>query len=214
MILKIKPKSRRLPTSDIAEPLITVTDIKHFLYCPKIIYFEYVLHAKPMLGSQQKESSELHEEYVKREVRRKGAIYYSPEFKDAEKRFFVNLCSPALNLKGTIDLLIKTGREYIPIEYKNTLSDKGRPWTDHKYQLVAYALLIDENYKTKVKRGYINYLPEEKIIKIDITPTMKTYIKRIISRIIKIISEEKMPKLNVAKNKCTGGCGFKYICFV
>jgi len=203
-----------LPTSDISEPLITVTDIKHFLYCPKIIYFEYVLHAKPMLGSQQKESSELHEEYVKREVRRKGAIYYSPEFKDAEKRFFVNLCSPALNLKGTIDLLIKTGREYIPIEYKNTLSDKGRPWPDHKYQLVAYALLIDENYKTKVKRGYINYIPEEKIIKIDITPTMKTYVKRIISRIIKIISEEKMPKLNVAKNKCTGGCGFKYICFV
>lgn len=212
--MKIKLKSRRLPTSDIAEPLITVTDIKHFLYCPKIVFFEYVLHAKPMLGSQQKESSELHEEYVKKEVRRKGAIYYSPEFKDAEKRFFVNLCSPVLNLKGTIDLLIKTGREYIPIEYKNTLSNKGRPWTDHKYQLVAYALLIDENYKTKVKRGYINYIPEEKIIKIDITPTMKTYIKRIISRIIKIISEEKMPKINVAKNKCTGGCGFKYICFI
>jgi len=206
-------RSLRLPISDVSEPLITVTDIKHFLYCPRIIYYEHVLHAKPIFGSQQKEGRNLHEEYVKKEARRSGAIYYSKEFENAKKMYFVNLCSQNLNLKGTIDLLIIADNEYIPVEYKNTTTDRGHPWTDHKYQLVAYALLIDENYQTTVKRGFINYLQEEKIIKIDITPTMKTHTKRVITQINKIIKEEKIPKISVPKNKCTGGCGFRYLCY-
>jgi len=202
-----------LPTSDISEPLITVTDIKHYLYCPKIIYFEHILHAKPILGSQQREGREQHQEYVRKEARRLGAIYYIPNLREAKKLYFTKLTSKTLNLKGIIDLIIKTNKnEYIPVEYKNTRTDHGRPWTDHKYQLVAYALLIDENYKTNVKRGLINYIPEETIIKIEITQTMKTHVKRIIGNIQKIIREEKPPKIRVAKYKCTGGCGYRYLC--
>ena len=93
-----KLKSRRLPTSDVAEPLISVTDIKHYFYCPRIIYFERVLHAKPQLGSQQEDGGEQHEEYVRRELRRKDAIYYSPDFIGAKKMLFVPLCSAKLSV--------------------------------------------------------------------------------------------------------------------
>ena len=206
--------NQRLPTSDIAEPMISVTDIKHYLYCPRIIYFERVLHAKPMLGSQQLDSQEQHEGYVRKELRRKGAIYYSQEFIDSDKMLFVPLCSPVLNMQGVVDLIIRTKNgEYIPVEYKNTVTNHGRAWTDHKYQLVAYALLIDENYKTNVKRGFINYIPEEEIIGLEITETMKTHVKRIIGNINRILQEEKIPKIRVARNKCTGGCGYKYLCY-
>jgi len=51
-----------LPVSDVAEPYVSVTDIKHYIYCPRLVYFDRVLHAQPVFGSQQEESQELHEE--------------------------------------------------------------------------------------------------------------------------------------------------------
>jgi len=205
-------RRQRLPISDVAEPFIAVTDIKHYLYCPRIVYFEKVLHAAPQLGSQQEESRELHEEYVKKELRRKEAIYYSPEFAKAEKLLFTPLSSPTLSLQGCIDCIIKTEGEYIPVDYKNMLSDKRRCWMDHKYQLTAYAMLIEENYQTRVRRGFINYIPEKHVIQLEITPTMKTHVKRVLGHIKSMIAQEKLPLVRVAKQKCAGGCGYRQIC--
>jgi CRISPR-associated exonuclease Cas4 len=205
-------KKERLPASDIAETFISVTDIKHYLYCPRIVYFEKVLHATPQFGSQQEDSKELHEEYVQKELRRKEAIYYSSEFAEAEKLLFIPLNSPTLGLQGSIDCIIKTGREYIPVDYKNMPSNKGKPWMDHKYQLAAYALLIEENYHTNVRRGFINYMPEKLIIQLEITPTMKIYVKRVLGHIRKMVKKEELPPIRVAPHKCTGGCGYKWAC--
>lgn len=206
-------RRQKLPTSDVTESYVSVTDVKHYIYCPRIIYFERVLHAKPTFGSQQKEGQEKHGVYVQKEMRRKDAIYYSSEFVGAEKLMFISLSSRKLRLTGQLDCIIKTVKdEYIPVEYKNMSSRKGKVWMDHKYQLVAYALLVEENYGTIVKRGFINYVPEQLILKVMIMPTMKTHVKRVIGHIKRIIKEETLPPIRVAKQKCTGGCGYKQIC--
>jgi len=154
-------KRQTLPVSDVAEPYVSVTDIKHYVYCPRLVYFDRVLHAQPVFGSQQEESQELHEEYVRKELRRKDAVYYSPEFFGAEKLLFVQLVSEKLQLQGVVDCIIKTAKgEYIPVEYKNMNSNRGKAYIDHKYQLVAYALLVEENFDATVKRGFVNYIPE------------------------------------------------------
>jgi len=202
-----------LPVSDVAEPLVSVTDIKHYVFCPRLVYFDRVLHVQPVFGSQQEESQELHMEYVRKELRRKDAVYYSPEFVGAEKLLFVPLVSKSLQLQGVVDCIIKTAKsEYIPVEYKNMNSDKGKAYMDHKYQLVAYALLMEENFGTVVKRGFVNYIPEQLILRFEITPSMKTYVKRIVGHIKRIIKEEKLPLIRVSQNKCRGGCGHKQIC--
>jgi CRISPR-associated exonuclease Cas4 len=204
---------QKLLTSDVAEPSVSVTDIKHYIYCPRLIYFDKVLHATPIFGSQQEDSKELHEDYIKKELRRKDAIYYSSEFVGAEKLLFTLLGSGVLGLQGNVDCIIKTAKdEYIPVEYKNMNSDKGKVCMDHKYQLVGYALLVEENFKTVVKRGFVNYLPEELILQLEITPTMKSYVKRVLGHIKRIIKEEELPPIRVAKQKCTGGCGHKQTC--
>jgi len=204
---------QKLPVSDIAEPSVSVTDIKHYIYCPRLIYFDRVLHATPVFGSQQEDSKELHEDYIKKELRRKDAIYYSPEFVGAEKLLFTPLSSSELELQGNVDCIIKTAKEeYIPVEYKNMNSDKGKVCMDHKYQLVGYALLIEENFGTVVKRGFVNYIPETLILQIEITPTMKSYVKRVLGHIKRIIKDEELPPIRVAKQKCTGGCGHKQTC--
>jgi CRISPR-associated exonuclease Cas4 len=204
---------QKLPVSDIAEDFVSVTDIKQYVYCPRIVYFDRVLHATPIFGSQQEDSKELHDDYVKKELRRKDAVYYSSEFVGAEKLLFVSLSSSMLGLQGNVDCIIKTAcGEYAPVEYKNMNSDKGRVCMQHKYQLVGYALLIEDNFKTVVKRGFVNYIPETLILQFEITPTMKSYVKRVLGHIKRIIRDEELPPIRVAKHKCAGGCGHKQTC--
>ncbi|MEM3736992.1 MAG: CRISPR-associated protein Cas4 [Candidatus Bathyarchaeia archaeon] len=206
-------KSQSLPISDVAELLISATDVKHYVYCPRLVYFDRVLHAQPVLGSQQEESRELHIEYVRKELRRKDAVYYSTEFVGAKKLLFIPLVSKKLQLQGVVDCIIKTAKgEYIPVEYKNMESDGGRVYIDHKYQLVTYALLVEENFDTVVRWGFVNYIPERLILKLEVTPTMKSYVKKVIEHIKRIIKEERLPPIRVAKNKCQGGCGHKQTC--
>lgn len=112
-----------------------------------------------------------------------------------------------------MDCIIKTARgEYVPVEYKNMNSDKGRVCMQHKYQLVGYALLIEDNFKTVVKRGFVNYIAETLILQFEITPTMKSYVKRVLGHIRRIIREEELPPIRVAKQKCAGDCGHKQAC--
>jgi len=204
---------QKLPTSDVAEAFISVTDVKHYIYCPRIIYFDHVLHAAPIFGSQQEEGKEQHEDYVRKELRRKDAVYYSPEFIGAEKMLFTMLSSSSLELRGNVDCIIRTVKdEYIPVDYKNMASNGGKAWMDHKYQLVAYALLIEESFSTIVKRGFINYIPEATILELEITPSMKAHVKRVLGHIKRIIREGQLPPIRVAENKCTGGCGYASIC--
>jgi CRISPR-associated exonuclease Cas4 len=204
---------QKLRGSDVAEFFVSVTDVKHYVYCPRLVYFDRVLHATPVFGSQQEEGKESHEDYVGKELRRKDAIYYSPEFVGAEKLLFNPLSSDALGLQGNVDLIIKTAKgEFIPVEYKNMNSDNGRVCMDHKYQLVAYALLIEENFGTIVKRGFVNYIPETLILQFEITPTMKSHVKRVLGHIRRIIQTEELPPIRVAKHKCQGGCGHKQTC--
>jgi len=206
-------RSLRLPTSDVAEAFVSVTDVKHYFYCPRIVYFERVLHARPLLGSQQEDSQLRHEEYVRKELRRKDAVYYSPDFVGAGKRLFVQLSSARLGLQGVLDLLVRTGRgEWVPVDYKMMVSDRGRVWMDHKYQLVAYALLVEDCLGGLVRRGFVNYIPEDLVVGVEITPAMKVHVKRVLGHIKRIIREERLPPIRVAKNKCTGGCGHKQIC--
>ncbi len=207
-------KSQQRPlVSDVAEDFISVTDIKQYIYCPRIVYFDRVLRAKPIFGSQQGDSKELHEDYVGKELRRKDAIYYSPEFVGAEKIMFTSLCSSTYGLQGNVDCIIKTAsNEYIPVEYKNMNSDKGRVCMQHKYQLVGYALLIEDNFNIIVKRAFVDYILEGLILQFEITPTMKIFVKRVLGHIRRIIQDEELLPIRVAKYKCTGGCGHKQIC--
>jgi len=66
----------------------------------------------------------------------------------------------------------------------------------------------------KGRVSQINYIPEKLILKLEISSSMKIYVRRVLSRIKRIIKEEEMPRVRVGKEKCTGGCGFKEVCLI
>ena len=72
--------------------------------------------------------------------------------------------------------------------------------------------LVEENFGTVVRRGFVNYLPEGLILQFEITPTIKSYVKRVLGHIRRIIRNGELPPIRVSEQKCGEGCGHKQTC--
>ncbi len=191
--------------------MITVSDVKQYLYCPKIIYFDHVLHVPKAPDQKLDTGKEKHDDLTGKEKRRKGAIFYDPELDQAEKLFRIPLESSTLGLRGVLDYLIKTDREYIPIDYKFGYSHAGSVHLNHKYQLAAYALLVEDNFRTIVRRGYIHYNRDKINAKIDFTDEMRRRTQKMIREIGNIVEEETEPACTKNPGKCTD-CEYRRYC--
>jgi len=164
------------------------------------------------LGSQQAASRIEHVRLQEKEKRRRTSLQYLHTFAKAKKHFSVPLESKTLRLRGLLDLLIQLDGECIPVEYKYMKSARGKIWTDHKYQLAAYALLLDDRYRTTVKRGFVNYVVEDLVLSCEISDAVKRYTKQLIKKIQELIVRQELPPVTVPISRCTGGCGFYWVC--
>jgi CRISPR-associated exonuclease Cas4 len=173
--------------------MITVSDVKQYLYCPKIIYFDHVLHVPKPPDQKLETGKEKHDSITTKEKRRKGAIFYDQELDQAEKLFRVALESSTLGLRGVLDYLVKTEREFIPVDYKFGSSHNGDVHLNHKYQLAAYALLVEENFKTIVRRGFVHYSKDRVNVRIDLSDEIRNRTLKMIREIGRIIEEEVEP---------------------
>jgi CRISPR-associated exonuclease Cas4 len=196
---------------DAGEDTISVTDVKHYFYCPKIIYFDKVIHADAVLASQQEDARKKHEEKEKKDRRRK-TMFYEKQFPNCVKLFRLHLHSANLGIEGIADCMIVNGEERIPVDYKRMFSNRGSAWTDHRYQLTTYALLMEEEYSTIVRRGFVYYLPEDEAVEVRITESMKTYVKKTIRAIQNVIATGEEPVARIPRSRCSGGCGYLWIC--
>lgn len=196
---------------DESASTISVTDIKHHFYCPKIIYFDKVLHAAPKLASQQEGSKKVHDDTTSRQ-KRNSLLFSNKLFENTEKFFDLRIYSQKLALDGVIDCVVRKGDHYMIIDYKNMYSKKDSMWADHRYQLTAYSILVDEYFCTNVREGFIYYMPEKKFVKTEITDTMKRFLIKNITSIHSVISKEIEPNANTPRSRCSGGCGYLWIC--
>ena len=193
----------------MSEELINVSELKQYVYCPRIIYFSSVLRVNPRFYSQQIEGKVIHDDITKKEARRIGSVI---EFKNSQKIFGLNLESYKLNLKGNLDCLIIKEGEYIPVDYKFMKSNNKKAWLDHKVQITAYSMLVEDNFNKVVKRGYIYYELEDLPVKVLITPSLRKLTKLIIDDIKRIKNYEILPSKTPDISKCKGGCGYLWIC--
>lgn len=191
--------------------MITVSDVKQYLYCPKIIYFDHVLHVPKPADEKLKTGKEKHDSITAKEKRRKGALFYDPELDRAEKMFRVFLESSTLGLRGILDYLVRTDNEFIPVDYKFGLSRNGGVHLNHKYQLAAYALLVEESFKTTVKRGYIHYSKDKVNVQVDLNDEIRRRALKMIREIGRIIQEQIEPIGTRNTGRCTD-CEYSRYC--
>lgn len=184
---------------------LRVSDIKQFIYCPRVVYYQYVLPVDRKITRKMEYGREEHLELDRLEKRRKLKRYGLAE---GERKFHTHLYSPRLELEGKLDMHIVTPSGLFPVEFKHTAS---RVSLNHKYQLTAYAMLLEEHYNTSVRHGFVYLHLRGEVVIVDITPAMRLYVRQIIERINRMIYDQVMPEATRGKNRCTD-CEYRRFC--
>ncbi|RLF09484.1 MAG: CRISPR-associated protein Cas4 [Thermoprotei archaeon] len=185
-------------------PYITVVDVRDYAYCPRVVYFTHVLHLKERITEAMQYGKEHHED--------PPLAPLMPKLKPKHVIKNVELTSSKLKLMGKVDTIVVTKHgEYIPVEVKWSEPRQGKPRRQHKAQLIAYALLIEENYSTTVKRAVIYYSRAGRLIEMPITSQDKRQVKRMIKQIYQVIRSEEMPEVKFKPKQCVD-CGYKCYC--
>jgi len=176
--------------------LIDVSDVVQYLYCPRKVYFlkvQGVRIARPKMELGR----ELHSK-VKRVIRRlEGEVHEN-----------VYLESRRYGIKGCVDAVVKRGDNYVPIDVKySRFKDVFYRW---KMQLVAYAVLIEENYGCEVREGLIYLIQNRKWMEVGIFPEDRKRLKDIIAKVERLIEEGSYPP--AAKSKKCNYCEVAKFC--
>jgi len=119
--------------------------------------------------------------------------------------------SEKLQLKGIIDQIEVYGNEFVPIELKTGSSPKKGIWKNHRVQLGAYALLLEDVFNTKIKEGFVIYLDNNERRHISINPFLRMEVRNLIKKVNSLIQSKTLPKYCDSINKCKV-CGLREQC--
>ncbi len=120
--------------------------------------------------------------------------------------------SKNLGLRGIIDQIEVYQVGFVPIELKTGKTPKEGVWPGHKIQLIAYALLLEEKFKTEVKEGFVHYLDSKQKRHIPLNPFMRLEVKELIKKVNFLLNSDKIPNFEKNQNKCIN-CGLKDDCY-
>lgn len=122
------------------------------------------------------------------------------------------ISSDNLQLKGIVDRIEVYEQGYVPVELKTGKMPKEGMWPGHRIQLAAYAMLIEEKYKTNVKEAFVRYLDAKETRHITINPFMKEEILSLVKEVQELLKKSNIPNYCENRSKCTN-CGLRETCY-
>jgi CRISPR-associated exonuclease Cas4 len=213
--------------------MFTVTDLKQWHYCPRIVYYTYCLPGvrpaptpKMSLGQAANQTAEAREH--RRTLRAYGLKY-------GWRAFDLWLESDQLGLCGRLDMLIANPSnpdrsaepsataaylpeevaELIPVDYKDSSWPPGADRRCAQYnwqvQLAAYALLLESVYGRPVNRGFIYYIPARRARRTPITPDLRRAVYDALTMVAELIQAERYPAPPDDRRRCAA-CEFRRFC--
>ena len=188
--------------------MFTATDLKQYLYCPRILYYHHCLPAIRPITHKMEAGIRAHDAEATREARRSLRPY---GLHAAERHFDVWLESERWGIRGQVDLVLASpdGDETRawPVEFK-LARQVGAHW---KSQLAIYALLLEEQWGITADRGYIYLIPSRRAETISLTPALKRRAEAALAQMARIVRDEWMPEPPTSRAKCRD-CEFRRFC--
>ncbi len=190
---------------------LLVSDVRQWVYCPRIVYYRLCQPLRRPVTYKMEEGKLQHERIEELERRRTLRSYglRREELEGSvERHFRPRLSSERLGLSGVVDLVLLLPLEAIPVEYKHTDAPVG---LNHKYQLVAYALLVEERWGRPVRRAFVRFLPSERLEEVPITPNGRTFVRGVLREIRACVAAERMPEPTPRRGRCVD-CEYRRFC--
>lgn len=191
--------------------LFTVTDLKQFAYCRRVVFYTYCLPLIRPVTFKMERGASAHETALSKERRRSLRAYGLGR---GERHFNVQLESPRLGLSGRIDLVIETdenatgAKELIPVEYKNSRRETGTHW---KHQLAAYAMLLEDRWEIPVQRGFVYHIPLRQAREVTITRRLRERVRETVTQMQMMVATQSIPDPPKSRKMCVE-CEFRRFC--
>ena len=184
---------------------LKVSDLKQYHYCPRVVYYQYVMPVEKAVTYKMEKGKAVQEELEVLEQRRKLRAYGIAEGK---RKFNWWVYSPVLGLSGKLDMVIETSGTIYPVDFKYT---KGRPHKNHAFQLGGYALILEDITNHKVGKGFIYLIPQKDAVVIDLTDELKSQCLETLEHIKAMIRDERFPEPPSSRAKCVD-CEYQNYC--
>lgn len=188
---------------------LTASDLIEYLFCPRFIFYIHCLGI-PQNEDQRFKVQKGREIHDKKEKSNIG--YLRKDLGVVNKLQEVYMSSDILHTRGIVDevIFLKDGTA-APLDYKFS-EYKDFLFRTNKYQSVLYSMMIEEFFKTPVKRGFIVYARSNHLIKeVDITEELKKEVIEIVHNIFQICQQGFYPKSTSQTSRCVDCC-YRRIC--
>ena len=184
---------------------VTVTDLKQWVYCQRIPFYHYVLPVSPGPTYKMSRGKDVQAAVEALEKRRGFRAYGIAQ---GERRFGIWLRSERLGLSGKLDLLIVTSEACYPVDFKDT---EGGVRSNHRAQLAAYALLVEEAFERRVPEAFIYLVPRKSVAAVGLTDADRAEVRSALGAMRRMIAREEMPPPTPVRARCVA-CEYRNYC--
>jgi CRISPR-associated exonuclease Cas4 len=184
-----------------------VTDLKQWVYCPRILYYYQCLPAIRPVTYRMEAGIEAGREEEGREERRSLRAY---DLKQGRREYGVALASARLGLRGVADMVIwvdEPAAGAIPVDYKHSTT----PGEHFQLQLMAYGLLLEESAGVPAQRGFLYEIPLRKAVEVRFTARLRQKLLDALAEMQSMLWNERMPEPTAQRGKCLN-CEFRRFC--
>ncbi len=185
--------------------MLRISDIKQYVYCPRIIFYTYVMPVEKKTTFKMEHGKISEEKIANLEARRKLSRF---GLDSGERYWNYWLKSEKLGLSGKVDMLVRTPKQCYPVDFKRT---RGGVRKNHIYQLCGYALMLEDQEGKDVETGFVYLIPESDAVRIEFTDELKSSCLDVVDSIHDIIKKEMMPEPNPQRSRCED-CEYRNYC--
>jgi CRISPR-associated exonuclease Cas4 len=192
---------------DVEAPF-RVTDLKQWVYCPRILYYAMCLPDVRPTTYKMAAGIEAGQDEEGREGRRSLRAY---SLTHGRREFNVALVSDRYGLRGLVDMVIwiesSQSGEVIPVDYKLS----NIPGEHFKMQIMAYGLMLEELSGLPSRRGFLYEIPKRRAEKIVFDKRLRDKLLINLDAMHHMLHTEMMPAPTANHNKCLA-CEFRRFC--
>jgi CRISPR-associated exonuclease Cas4 len=193
------------PPSADRQLTLRVNDLKQFVYCPRIVFYQYAMPVRAVPTFKMEHGKAIEPRLEQLERRRRLRAY---GLADGVRQFQVWLSSPRLGLSGRLDLLITTDKAAFPVDFKDTREAVRQ---NHKAQLCAYALLVEDTLGLPAPLGFVYRVPLGDVVAVDINDRLRQETWQQVDAIRRMIEHEQMPEPTPVRARCDE-CEYRNYC--
>lgn len=190
-------------------PIITISDVLEYLFCPRFIYF---MHCLEIPQHQEMRFKVLRGREVHEEKRRVNPHYLRKKIGVVRREQNVFLASKEHCIKGIVDeVLFLDDGTAAPFEYKFA-EFKERIFQTYQNQLALHAMMIQEQLGVEVTRGFICFVRSHDHVE-EVMFSEKDFerAQEIVCDILEIIETGYFPKKGRSRSHCIDCC-YRNIC--